>query len=195
MKNILLLVFMFFVVSTFAQNNEINLSYQWKKSETYGKSASLSYFRNITNKQAFGVKAQFQGFATDSYYKLYTGSIDMVNRWNLSKSKKFRFMIEAGVSAMRKFNHQYQYNSVNSFLFCGFIDPSLPAPISHFSEYWTKTNHFGLSTGLGIDVLIFNSVLFGMDYGLKRYFLSDDSEIDEEVEYLSNLSIKLGLKF
>jgi len=132
MKNLFLVFFTFLTFSTFAQNNELTYSLQPIEDDYFGKGIAFSYFRNITPRQSIGLRTNL----TSKDYKytpnsLHSGSIDLVNRWNLLKQQKFRLMGEFGVSALRIHEPSESY-----ILFCGVVEPGTFLPHSIPEMNW-----------------------------------------------------------
>ncbi len=188
MKNILLLAFLFISCSAFAQKNEIVASHQVFQKDQFGKSLAVSYFRNFSQGSAIGIRVNYNVLDDDYYYSdFHSGNIDIINRWNISKSKKVRFMPELGISALRV------YQEGHSFLFCGNL--GLGERIPFMEEGWNKRTYYGFTGGLGIDFQIFTFLKIGTSYTINAYRTNQELYYQEDIIYRKNLSLNLGVNF
>ena len=195
MKNILIFTFLVFSTSVFAQNNELVISFLPLHSDAYGQGVALTYYKNIYGKNAMGVRAGFNGhsrYSANDYDFSKNISVDIVNRWNLSKGNKFRFLTEVGISALRK-HVPTIYNNYGCFVFCG---NSTPEEINQYYEKSKKqkANYLGFVSTVGFDFQATKNISFGAGYMVKAYFTNKTDQIDG-LNYFSNMSINSIIKF
>ncbi|MFT5168027.1 MAG: opacity protein-like surface antigen [Saprospiraceae bacterium] len=189
MKNFLLLTFLFLTTTVFAQKNEVVISYLPLHIDAFGNGASLGYYRNLSGKNALGIKTSFNRLGENDYDYSKNFSFDVVNRWNLSKANRFRFMTEIGVTALRRYQPVQNHN-------IGWCGNSTPQEINRMLAMYEgqKTNYFGFVSSLGFDFRVTKNISFGAGYLLKAYFTNNTGHYNA-VNYLTNLSINTSMKF
>ncbi len=192
MKNIISFIMfsLCFVVGLRAQLNEIQVSYHVLETEELDRGFSLNYYRNYLNRSAIGLKVNATGVLNDKdIFHNRTASIDLVNRWNLTKTKKFRVLTELGVSALRRYEPNY------GFGFCGTMSPGEIIP-AHFGTdgNWTKGTYFGVVAGFGFDFSISKALFIGMDMSTGYYRTNSYYFYEDQISQ-TNLRIRIGTRF
>jgi hypothetical protein len=189
MKNIILFTLLFLTTAVFAQKNEVVISYLPLHLDAFGNGTSLGYYRNLSGKTALGIKASYNRLGENDYNYSKNFSLDVVNRRNLSKGTKFRFLTEIGVTALRR----YQPSQLHNIGWCG---NSTPAEINRMQEMYDKKkiNYFGFVSSIGFDFRLAKNISFGAGYILKAY-LTNNIDQYNEVSYLTNLNINTVIKF
>jgi hypothetical protein len=183
-------LFLCFVVGLRAQLNEIYTSYHTIKTEELGRGVSVSYFRNISSRTALGIRTNYRGMRDQYLSSIHSGSLDLVNRWNMSKNKKFRFLAEFGASVLRR------YERSEIFYLCGNISPTesyLPIH-SYDGKSWMKNTYFGLVGSLGFDVSIGKYMVAGMDCSTSYYYSETVSTYNQSLSP-TNIRLKVGTRF
>ena len=191
-KYILILAALFVTTSIFAQKNEIALSYQAFQYDAFGIGTSLSYYRQISPKSALGIRLAYNGMGKNwinSYDYSKNISLDLVNRWTLTKGTKFRVFTEMGVSTLKR----YIPSTNHVFGWCG---NSTPQEINRMLARYEKQriNYIGFTSSLGVDFQVLKYLNIGVSYLFKAY-LTNNTELNEELRYLSNLSVNANIKF
>ena len=195
MKQLILFAFTLLSFSSFGQTNEIIYSISFFNND-FIKESAVSYYRNISNRQAIGLKANFNWNINDEYYyqtEFYEGQLDLVHRTNLLKNSKFRLLGEFGMSVKRTVQNFPAYNPY-TICICGPIE--FEPEIMLFD--WDRTNYLGFTSGLGFDVQVFKVFRFGATYTARKYFINDSKtlvDIDEEKKWNSNFNLNLGVNF
>ncbi len=191
MKKIVLFIFMLSNFISFAQMNEINISYQTTSFGQFQNGTSLTYYRSIGSKNYFGLRTNFQWFKSNDFFtpqKIYTGSIDLVNRRDFISKNKFRFWGELGISVKRqKEFHQNIYENC-------FCLPPVDIDLLIIEKKWIKGNQLGFSSSVGIDYQFFKAFKIGLIFALKKYTSNKQLGFYTD-NHISSLSILLGYKF
>ena len=192
MKQLILFAFTLLSFSSFGQNNEIIYSISSFNND-FIKESAVSYYRNISNRQAIGLKANFNWNINDNYYQteFYEGQLDLVHRTNLLKNSKFRLLGEYGISVKRTVQNFPVYDLFSPIIICGPFE-------SHHLSGWNETNYLGLTMGFGFDVQIFKFIRLGVTYNTRKYFINDSDLLDIndiEQKWESNFNLNLGLNF
>ncbi|MFT5384644.1 MAG: hypothetical protein ACI8VT_002452 [Saprospiraceae bacterium] len=208
MKNILLFVFLLISIAGFAQQNEVFFSLQPFQDEYYDDGLALSYFRKVSANSALGVKTNIQWYNevrkfdanNTSYFKKSgtTTSIDLVNRWNITKQEKCRLMIESGVSFKRQVNYEYHCYSCDSDSLITTGSNNLVYDQFYISntssEKTMEKTSLGFTFGLSLDFQVFKKFQLGLGYDLKKYLIHDFDNVNEANSF-SFWYINLGYKF
>ena len=195
MKKLILFAFTLFAFSSFGQKNEIIYSISSFNND-FIKESTLSYYRNISNRQAIGLKTNFKWNIVDErFYKseFYEGNLDLVHRQNFLKSNKFRLLGEFGMSVKRTVQHHVISQTL---CICG-TGPFDTYQSSITNSGWVRTNHLGFTTGLGFDVQFLKRLRLGATFSLRKYFINDSTLIEniEEKKLDSNFNFNLGVNF
>ncbi len=178
-----------FIFGLHAQLNEVALSYQTLKAQEFGTGLSFSYYRNISARSAMGLRVNTNGFfRKEDFNNTNVVSIDLVNRWSLTKSKKFRILAELGASVLQR------YDETPIILTDVFIRPFRSFPQIDESIDWYKTTYYGLVSSIGFDVAISKRLMFGMDLSKSFYYTEQLSFFDKKISPM-NLRIRIGARF
>ena len=195
MKKLILFAFVLLVFSSFGQTNEIIYSFQSFNND-FIKESTVSYYRNISNRHAIGIRANFNWNINNEHYyqtEFYEGQLDLIHRTNLLKNSKFRLLGEFGMSVKRIVQNDVSFIAYPT---C-FCELTIYNPTT-FQINWLRTNYLGPTLGLGFDIQVFKFIRLGATYNTKKYFINDSNLLninDIEQKWESNFNLNLGLNF
>ncbi len=217
MKKNLLLLFVCFSISIFAQKNELSFSIPFDNDQVYDNGFSVNYFRKASNNSYIGIKTRMQwhnerdvfssSTHTNKHIKnSYKRSIDLVHHWKLERQNIVSYFLEFGMTMVHKSDYEYRCYDCYSTTEVE-IETSPPynpnAPINIFiyeyeilnnGETIEKSINYGFTSSLGIDFHLLKKINLGFSYTHKLYIIHTVEAVDE-TESQSFVSFNLGYLF
>ncbi len=172
MKNLILLFCLLLSYTIGGQSHEVQISYQKAiKKHGIGDGLALAYFHNFNPQAALGFKTNLNYYQSNDSHNIrrYTGSLDLVQRWNFIKNSKIRLMPEAGLSYLRRYEKRAQITDgcLYSYLGSDLIDTSI--------------NHLGWLMGLSADFSVLKFLNIGITYQHSIYVFNNMDHEDSRL--------------